>query len=118
MRIGGGALIGLLVVLLWGYARRNFPRFRPARRDALLMAGLLVGTLALGFVGFTVADALHERFTAFPRPSMHYLVPVAAGAMIVRQVLAAEHALLFSLAAGLSAGCSPASRCPSRSTPR
>ncbi len=104
VRIGGGALIGLLVVLLWGYARRNFPRFRPARRDALLMAGLLVGTLALGFVGFTIADALHERFTAFPRPSLHYLVPFAAGAMIVRQVLAAETALLFSLAAGLSAG--------------
>ena len=104
VRLGGGALVGLVVVLLWGYARRNFPRFRPARRDALLMAGLLVGTLALGFVGFTVADALHERFTGFPRPSLHYLVPFAAGAMIVRQVLAAETALLFSLAAGLSAG--------------
>jgi len=104
VRLGGGSLVALLVVLLWGYARRNFPRFRPARRDALLMAGLLVGTLALGFVGFTVADALHERFSGFPRPSLHYLVPFAAGAMIVRQVLAAETALLFSLAAGLSAG--------------
>ncbi|WP_242345567.1 HD family phosphohydrolase [Anaeromyxobacter terrae] len=104
VRLGGGALVGLLVVLLWGYARRNFPHFRPARRDAILMAGLLLGTLALGFLGFTIADALHERFPLLPRPSLHYLVPFAAGAMIVRQVLAAETALLFSLAAGLSAG--------------
>ncbi|ABS26913.1 metal dependent phosphohydrolase [Anaeromyxobacter sp. Fw109-5] len=104
VRLGGGALVGLVVLLLWGYARRNFPRFRPARRDAILMAALLLGTLALGFVGFTVADALHERFTGLPPPSLQYLVPFAAGAMIVRQVLAAETALLFSLAAGLSAG--------------
>ncbi|HUL59365.1 MAG TPA: HDIG domain-containing protein [Anaeromyxobacteraceae bacterium] len=104
VRVGGGALVGLLVVLFWGFARRNVPRFRPARRDALLLASLLVGTLALGSIGFAVADALHERFVGFPRPSLYHLVPFAAGAMIVRQVLSAEEAMLFALASGLSAG--------------
>jgi putative nucleotidyltransferase with HDIG domain len=104
VRLGAGAVVALIVFLLWRFARRNLPRFRPARRDALLLAVLLVGTFALGFVGFAVADALQERFPAFAAPALHYLVPFAAGAMIVRQVLAAEAALLFAVAAGLGAG--------------
>jgi putative nucleotidyltransferase with HDIG domain len=104
VRLGAGALVALVVMLLWRFARRNVPRFHPARRDALLLAVLLVGTFALGFVGFAIADALQERFPAFAAPALHYLVPFAAGAMIVRQVLAAEAALLFAVAAGLGAG--------------
>jgi hypothetical protein len=104
VRLGAGALVALIVVLLWVFARRNVPRFRPARRDALLLSVLLVGTFALGFLGFAVADALEDRFPAFAPPSLQYLVPFAAGAMIVRQVLAAEAALLFAVAAGLAAG--------------
>jgi hypothetical protein len=104
VRLGAGALVALAVVLLWRFARRNVPRFRPARRDAILLAILLVGTFALGFVGFAVADALQERFPALAPPALHYLVPFAAGAMIVRQVMPAEAALLFAVAAGLGAG--------------
>jgi cyclic-di-AMP phosphodiesterase PgpH len=104
VRAGGGALVALLVVLLWRFARRNFRRFRPGRRDAALLGTLYAGTLALGSVGFAVADVLQERFAGFPPPSLQYLVPFAAGAMIVRQVMTAETALLFALAAGLGGG--------------
>jgi putative nucleotidyltransferase with HDIG domain len=104
VRLGGAALVALLVSLLWRFARRNLPRFRPARRDAALLALLLVGSLALGFVGFAVGDALHERFPLLGANALYYLVPFAAGAMIVRQVMAAETALLFALAVGLVAG--------------
>jgi hypothetical protein len=103
-RVGAGALVAVMVVLLWRFARRSLRRFRPARRDAVLLATLLVGTFALGFVGFAVADALQERFPVFAPPALQYVVPFAAGAMIVRQVMAAETALLFALAAGLAAG--------------
>jgi putative nucleotidyltransferase with HDIG domain len=104
VRLGAGALVALMVALLWRVARRNLPRFRPARRDALLLGVLLIGTFGLGSVGFAVADALQERFPALGPPALQYLVPFAAGAMIVRQVLAADAALLFALAAGLAAG--------------
>ncbi|HEX9049170.1 MAG TPA: HDIG domain-containing protein [Anaeromyxobacter sp.] len=104
VRVGGAALVALLVTLLWRFARRNLPRFRPARRDAALLALLLVGSLALGAVGFAVGDALHERFPHVPAGPLYYLVPFAAGAMIVRQVMAAETALLFALAVGLASG--------------
>jgi putative nucleotidyltransferase with HDIG domain len=104
VRLGGGALVALVVALLWTFARRNVRSFRPARRDALLLASLVVASLALGSMGFAVADALHERFPGFPRPSLYHLVPFAAAAMIVRQVMAAEAALLFAFASGIAAG--------------
>jgi putative nucleotidyltransferase with HDIG domain len=104
LRLGGGLLVALLVAVLWRFARRNVPRFRPARRDAILLAVVLVATLGMGALGLTVADALHERFPALPPPALSYLVPFAAGAMIVRQVLAPEAALLLALASGLTAG--------------
>ncbi len=105
VRFGGAALVALLVSVLWMFGRRNVPRFRPARRDALLLTALLVGTLALAAAGFTVADALHDRLpSALSSTSLRFLIPVAAGAMIVRQVLSAEAALLFGLAAGLAGG--------------
>jgi hypothetical protein len=58
----------------------------------------------MGAVGFAIADALQDRFPGLAPPALEYLVPFAAGAMIVRQVLAADAALLFALAAGLAAG--------------
>jgi putative nucleotidyltransferase with HDIG domain len=104
VRLGGGALVGLLAALLWIWARRNLPRFQPGRRDALLLATLLVGVVALGSLGLAVTDALQDRFPSLPRGSLQRLLPLAAGAMIVRLVLPAEVALLFALASGLSAG--------------
>lgn len=104
VRLGAGALVMVLCVVLWTFARRNLARFRPARRDAVLLGGLLSVTLALGAAGFAAMDALEARFQAFPAPSLHYLVPVAAGAMIAGQVLSAEVAMLFGLAAGLATG--------------
>ncbi|WP_248355103.1 HD family phosphohydrolase [Anaeromyxobacter oryzae] len=104
LRLGGGLLVALAVAVLWRFARRNVPRFRPARRDALLLAVVLVATLGMGAIGLTIADALHERVPSLPPPALSYLVPFAAGAMIVRQVLSAEAALLLAIASGLTAG--------------
>jgi hypothetical protein len=104
VRLGGGALVALAVVVLWRFGRRNLTRLRLVRRDALLLTALLVATLVLGFVGIAVADALHDRFAPGARPALYFLVPFAAGAMLVRQVLAAEVALLFAMGVGVVAG--------------
>ena len=76
VRLGGGALVALAVMVLWRFARANLGRLRLARRDALLMTVLLVATLGLGFLGIAVADALHDRFAAGGRP-VHVLPDVA-----------------------------------------
>ncbi len=103
VRIGGGALVLVLVLLLWRYARRNLA-FHPARKDAVLLAVLYAGTLALASGGLSLGDALHDRFPSLPPETFYYLVPFAVGAMLVRSVLSAETALLFSIALGAAVG--------------
>ncbi len=104
VRLGGAALGVLLVTVLWGFGRRELRAFRPARKDAILLALLYLGTLGLAAAGAAAGDALHDRFPAIPVEAFHYLVPFAAGGMLLRWVLPGEVALLFSFAAGSVAG--------------
>jgi cyclic-di-AMP phosphodiesterase PgpH len=102
VRLGATLLVSVLLVLLWRYARRNVAGFRPTRKDALLLSVTLLGTAALAAAGLGVGDALHDRFPRFSPETFFYLVPFAAGTLIVRSVLSAEVALLFAVAsAGL-----------------
>jgi putative nucleotidyltransferase with HDIG domain len=104
VRLGAGALVATLVLLLWRHARRNVPGFRPRRKDAVLLAGVLVGTTAIAAAGLAVGDALHDRFPRFSPEAFFYLVPFAVGTMVVRSVLSAEVALLFAVASGSAVG--------------
>ncbi|HEX9290119.1 MAG TPA: HDIG domain-containing protein, partial [Anaeromyxobacteraceae bacterium] len=100
VRLGAAALVAMLVSLLWRHARRNVPGFRPTRKDALLLAFAMLATAVLASAGLAVGDALHDRFPRFSPEAFFYLVPFAAGAMVIRSVLSAEVALLFAVASG------------------
>ncbi|MBW2732642.1 MAG: HDIG domain-containing protein [Deltaproteobacteria bacterium] len=90
--VGVGLFVLLLVLTLYLFASRQFRRFNLAPRDLLMMGMVLVGMIALtrgmlGLVGlghFGIAT---------------YLLPVAAGAMLVRLVVTAEAAAIFAVAA-------------------
>jgi putative nucleotidyltransferase with HDIG domain len=102
VRVGGGLLVVLLVLVLWRQARGA--GFRPSRRDALLLAGLFLGTLGLAAAGLSAGEALHERFPRFSPEAFYHLVPLAAGAMLARALLSAEVALRFAVASGVAVG--------------
>jgi putative nucleotidyltransferase with HDIG domain len=104
IRLGGGLLVALLVGALWSYARAGLRAFAPAAKDAVLLAGVLLGSLSLAAGAFVLGDALRDRFPFLTPEVMHALVPVAAGAMLIRAVLSAEAALLLSLASALGMG--------------
>ncbi|HYQ81369.1 MAG TPA: HDIG domain-containing protein [Anaeromyxobacteraceae bacterium] len=104
IRLGGAMLAALLVAVLWRFARRELPAFRPARKDAVLLALLFLATLGLAAGGVAAGDALHDRFPAVPAEAFYQLAPFAVGGMLLRWVLPAEVALLFSVAAGGAAG--------------
>jgi len=97
LQVGGTGLVALLISATYLFCRAAFRRFRPTRKDAMLLGLLLVSMLGLMQVWVSIADAVQDRYTAIPLEAFYYAFPVAAGAMLVRFVLSEELALFFAL---------------------
>ncbi|HZI15847.1 MAG TPA: HDIG domain-containing protein [Myxococcus sp.] len=104
LQVGGTGLVALLIVASYVFCRAAFRRFRPTRKDGLLLGLLLVGTLGLLQVWVSIADAVQDRYTALPIEAFYYAFPVAAGAMLVRFILTQELALFFAMVFACLAG--------------
>ncbi len=98
-RLGGGLFAALLALLCYRFGRRQLRRFAPRRRDALFLAVLLVGSLALASAASFAGEALQNRASWVPVDAFAYAIPMAAGVMLVRLCLGAELALLYSVVA-------------------
>ena len=94
---GTAALVALLLAGIWTFHRKAFRRFRPTRRDGLLLGVLLILFLGVFRLAAAVAEAMHDRWPAVPMQALLVLLPVAAGAMLVRLLLNQELALFFGL---------------------
>ena len=94
---GTAVLVALLLAGIWTFHRKAFRRFRPTRRDGLLLGALLILFLAAFRLAAAVAEALHDRWPAVPMQALLVLLPIAAGAMLVRLLLNQELALFFGL---------------------
>ncbi len=97
VRLGGGLVAVLVVLVVYGFARASLRRFRPTRKDALLGAFSVVGMLGLVNLSVTIFDALRDRFPQISGEALYYAAPFAAGAMLIRFVLTAEAAVVFSI---------------------
>ncbi|XXF80536.1 HDIG domain-containing protein [Myxococcaceae bacterium GXIMD 01537] len=104
LQIGGTGLVALLVASAYAFCRAAFRRFRPTRKDAVLLGALLVSLLGLLQLWVSIADAVQDRYTALPIEALYYAFPVAAGAMLVRFILAEELALFFAIVFACLAG--------------
>lgn len=101
---GTAALVALLLAGIWTFHRKAFRRFRPTRRDGLLLGVLLVGFLGAFRLAAAVAEAVHDRWPVVPLQALLVLLPVAAGAMLVRLLLNQELALFFGLVLSMLVG--------------
>ncbi len=104
LQLGGAGLVALLIASAYAFHRAAFRRFRPTRKDALLLGMLLVGMLGLMHLWVIVSDAVHDRYGRIPLEALYFAVPVAAGAMLVRFVLAEEMAVFFAVVLSCLAG--------------
>ncbi|MGO9829942.1 MAG: HD family phosphohydrolase [Myxococcaceae bacterium] len=105
VQLGAMAVVALLLWAAWSFQRRAFgQRRRPSRRDALLLGVVLVGLLGCCRLWMLVAEALHDRSGRIPLEALYAVMPVAAGAMLVRFVLDARAALFFALVASCLLG--------------
>jgi hypothetical protein len=97
LQVGGTGLVALLVAASFVFSRTAFRRFRPTRKDGVLLGLLLVAMLGLLQLWVSIADAVQDRYTALPIEALYYAFPVAAGAMLVRFVLSEELSLFFAI---------------------
>ncbi len=103
LQVGGAGVVAVVIVALWMFLRA-VRRFRPTRKDAVFMAMGMLGLLGLLHLWVTISDAVHDRYAQMPIEAMYFCFPVAAGAMLVRFVLAEELALFFAVVFSCLAG--------------
>lgn len=98
-------LVMTFLVVVYFYSYWNIREFKPSRKD-LNFLGLVIitflATLRLGsFIGSSMQDALPfpVDFTTF-----YYVIPVSAGAMLVRYILTPIVSIVFAVVMSLFAG--------------
>ncbi|KFE66995.1 Membrane protein containing HD superfamily hydrolase domain protein [Hyalangium minutum] len=104
LQVGGTGLVALLISASFVFCRTAFRRFRPTRKDGVLLGLWLVVMLGLLQLWVSIADAVQDRYTALPIEALYYAFPVAAGAMLVRFVLSEELSLFFAVVLACLAG--------------
>ncbi len=94
-----GLLLGsfILVFIAHRYGQRNIRKYRLQNPDLLFIAGTLIGMVLVLKLGSFVATAVGSAFPYIETGAYYYILPFAAGAMVVRIVLNSEVALIFSV---------------------
>jgi cyclic-di-AMP phosphodiesterase PgpH len=95
--IGLALSIFVLFQVFHLFAKWNIRKYSPSRKDLFLLAGLLGVLFPLFKLAIFVADALGSVFPFIDATGYYYLLPFAAGAMLVRIVLNSEIALIFAV---------------------
>jgi len=94
-----GLILGCFILLFIAhrYGQRNIRKYRLQNRDLLFLAGTLLGLLLVLKLGSFIASAVGSAFPYIEPGAYYYVLPFAAGAMLVRIVLNSEVALIFSV---------------------
>ena len=94
----------ILFYSTYTFASRNIRKFASEPKDVLLMGVILVAILILVRLSLFVAKSMETTFPFISFNSYLYLLPIAAGPMLVRLFLNSETALVFATVISLIAG--------------
>ncbi len=98
------AILGLLAVGIYQYARGAFPRQTSRSRDIEAASILLLVVLGAARLIVGASTPLGFSLGNVPENAFWYLTPLAGGAMLVRILLNAELALIWTLLASVILG--------------
>ena len=110
---GKGFLISTVGVFLFSiilfytaytFSARNIRKFASSPKDILLMGVILITILTLVRLSLFIAKSIETAFPVIPFHLYLYLLPVAAGPMLVRLFLNSETALIFAAVISLISG--------------
>lgn len=103
--VGYFILVSLIIWVSYFFGSRFIRRFRLQARDARFSGTMLLVTLIVVRVAmFTGAAVTSSSVLNIPAGAFAYAIPVAMGAMLVRLVLNAEIALVFSVIVSIFCG--------------
>ena len=94
----------LLFYVVHRFAKMNIRKYHPEQRDLLFLVSVFVGLFVIAKVGIFISMALQSAFPYIDSACYYYLLPFAAGAMLVRIVLNSEVAYVFSMLLALLMG--------------
>ncbi|MGC8928293.1 MAG: HD family phosphohydrolase [Myxococcota bacterium] len=87
----------IIILVPFVFAKTYIRKFAPKTKDILLMGILAAFTVIFGKLLLTVCVALSDYFPNIPQFIWEYMIPFAAGAMLVRFILNSETAVIFSI---------------------
>ncbi|MCX7959437.1 MAG: hypothetical protein N3B13_10355, partial [Deltaproteobacteria bacterium] len=87
----------IIILVPYVFAKTYIRKFAPKTKDILLMGILASFTVIFGKLLLTVCVALSDYFPNVPQYIWEYMIPFAAGAMLVRFILNSETAIVFSV---------------------
>lgn len=94
----------LLIVTLFTFGRTNIRDFTPEAKDIVFAATTLLLFLLITQLFTALSHAIAGQLSLGSAASWYYLIPVAAGGMLIRLVLDNEHAILFTIIFSILAG--------------
>jgi putative nucleotidyltransferase with HDIG domain len=93
----GTALLGGLLIWLAVYvAGKYIRRFSTETKDLFFLAAVLIILLVLTKLSVGVADAIHSAFPFISQAAIFYILPLAAGAMLVTIFFGPTIAIIFA----------------------
>ncbi|MBH25757.1 MAG: hypothetical protein CMH57_15225 [Myxococcales bacterium] len=106
--IGTIILLIVLLLLMYTFARANITKFRLQSKDLVLLGTVMLSLLLLQQLVAMAFESWGNDWSETYMSLVHYAIPLAVGAMLVRLVLNSETAvvyiILMTLFSGLGAG--------------
>jgi len=97
-------LILTLTYVLYIFSTRNIKKLKLFNKDLLFIGLTIIIFSAFTKILLFLKDALVDEFTVIPEPAYKFILPVVAGAMLVRIVINSESAIIYSILASIFTG--------------
>lgn len=96
--VGSFMLIFTIYLVVYLFGRKYVRRFAPTKVDMVFMGSLMLVMLLLLRISLFITSAIYGIAAAdIPRMALTYIIPMAAGAMLVRFIINSETAALFAI---------------------
>ena len=104
VRLGIAVLAILVILIVQAFARTVLRRYSLSVRDELVFSVILITMLSLAKLLIFIIDSLRDHLEQLSPEALYFIVPVTAGAMLIRVTMSMNAALVFAAAQSILIG--------------